>query len=55
MRVVLQTDPDLQQWKSNFLIVGAILLAALGAFFAGIILVDTFLGNSNSVNESLCS
>lgn len=56
MKVVLQTDPEVQQWKSIFLILCAILLAALGAFFAGIILTDTFYSNhSNSGNELLCS
>lgn len=55
MRVVLQTDPNILRWKSVFLIAGAIMLAALGAFFAGIILLDTFLNSSNSVNELLCT
>lgn len=55
MKVVLQTDPDLLKWKSIGLIAGAILLAALGAFFAGIILIDTFLNNSSGDSELLCT
>lgn len=54
MKVVLQTDPELQKWKSLFLIAGSILLAALGAFFAGIILIDTFYTNNSNGNELLC-
>lgn len=56
MKVTLQTDPSLKRKKSYFLIVAAILLAGLGAFFFGLIITDVIVNGSTSKSvEVLCS
>ncbi|XP_042900281.1 sodium-coupled neutral amino acid transporter 7 isoform X2 [Parasteatoda tepidariorum] len=55
IQVTLQTDRDLKRKKSYLLIAAGILLAAVGAFFCGIILVDCFMNGSGSeADEVLC-
>ncbi|GBO02251.1 Putative sodium-coupled neutral amino acid transporter 7 [Araneus ventricosus] len=56
MQVTLQTDPGMKKRKSYFLIVASVALAALGAFFFGLIIIDSFLnGGTTKAVETLCS
>lgn len=56
MRVTMQTDPEMKRKKSYLLVIFSILLAGLGAFFSGLILIDTFRnGFTTKEAEKMCS